>query len=193
MQLVFCTNNQHKIDEVQQIFNQKIHFLTLHEVGFAQDIPEPFLTLEENSLIKSQTVYDFCGKNCFSEDTGLFVNALQGQPGVLSARYAGPQASSTDNIQKLLHELQTHKDRSAYFKTVVTLIIKNTIHQFSGTCQGIITTDIQGTQGFGYDPIFVPDGSTLSFAQMNLTEKNMFSHRRKAFDSFTQFLLHYTP
>lgn len=188
MELVFCTNNKHKLDEVRRILPTSIQFKTLKEIDYLQDIPEPFHSLEENSLTKAKTVADAKGMNCFSEDTGLFIEALNGEPGVFSARYAGEHASSSDNIKKILDKLGVEANRHAFFKTVITLIVDKHIHQFSGECHGTISTQVSGQTGFGYDPIFIPDGYTHTFADMIPELKNEISHRKKAFDQLANFL-----
>ena len=187
--LVFCTNNAHKLSEVSQILGDQFTFLTLKDIDFHDEIPEPYDTLEENSLIKARTVFDQKGYNTFAEDTGLFIEALNNEPGVYSARYAGTDGNSARNMSKVMTQLGDETNRKAYFKTVVTLILNGEVKQFSGICQGKIALTQSGTQGFGYDPIFIPDGSELSFADLSASQKNEFSHRRKAFDAFAAFLL----
>lgn len=188
LELVFCTNNDHKIKEVSQIMGTQFSFLKLKDVQFFDDIPEPFETLEENSLEKAQVVHNFTGKNCFAEDTGLFVEAIDGEPGVYSARYAGEPTNSEKNIEKVLEKLASKTNRNAYFKTIITLIINGEIKQFEGICKGTIAMQKQGTDGFGYDPIFIAEGYTKSFAEIAADEKNEISHRKKAFDKFSAHL-----
>jgi XTP/dITP diphosphohydrolase len=188
MEIVFCTNNQHKINEVTQIMGDDFIFLTLGEVNFFDEIPEPFLTLEENSLTKSKQVYNKIKMNCFSEDTGLFIDSLNGEPGVFSARYAGEKANAYDNINKVLDLLKGNLNRKAYFKTVITLLLNGEQYQFEGKCDGTITSEINGVDGFGYDPIFIPSGYEQSFAQLSANKKNIISHRGKAFEKFKLFL-----
>ncbi len=191
MKLVFCTNNDHKIQEVSQILGNQFSYLKLNDIGFNDEIPEPFDTLEENSNIKANIVFEKTGYNTFAEDTGLFIEALDGEPGVYSARYAGEPTDSTKNMEKVLSKLKHVVNRKAYFKTVVTIIIEGTTHQFSGSCNGNIALEQSGQKGFGYDPIFIPNESSVTFAELTAEEKNKFSHRRKAFDQFATFLKQY--
>ena len=188
MKLIFATNNQHKIDEVRAVIGNNFELLTLQQAGIDIDIPEPHDTIEANASEKSKTIYQLTGISCFSEDTGLEVKSLNGEPGVKSARYAGESRSFDRNIEKLLTNLAKHKDRSARFKTVVSLIIAGTEHLFEGTCEGTIIPDKKGSQGFGYDPVFVPTGSDKTFAEMNMEEKARYSHRTKAVEKLVVFL-----
>jgi len=188
MQLVFATNNENKVKEIRSMLGDLFEIITLQEAGIDIDIPEPHDTLEENAREKSSVIYKMTGHSCFSEDTGLEVNALGGAPGVLSARYAGEQKSAADNIVKLLQELKGKTDRSARFRTVISLIIDGQEHQFEGVCQGRILEQSQGNEGFGYDPIFAPDGEDRSFAEMGLAEKNKHSHRARAFAGLIAYL-----
>jgi XTP/dITP diphosphohydrolase len=189
MKLIFATNNQHKIEEIRSVIrNSSLQIVTLKESGIDIDIPEPYDTLEENASNKSKTIYALAGTNCFSEDTGLEVNALHGEPGVNSARYAGAEKSFDKNIKKLLHKLDGLSDRSAKFRTVISLIINGNENLFEGICTGTIIHSKRGDNGFGYDPVFVPDGSLHTFAEMNIEEKNKFSHRKKATDKLVQYL-----
>jgi XTP/dITP diphosphohydrolase len=188
MQLVFCTNNAHKVSEVSQIMGPQFEFLRLHQVAFYDEIPEPFDTLEANSNTKAKTVYERTGLDCFAEDTGLFIEALQGAPGVYSARYAGERATAAENNDKVLLAMQGNPNRRAYFKTVITLIISGVVKQFAGECHGTIITEKTGVQGFGYDPIFKADNQELTFAELSPIEKNAISHRKKAFDLFANYL-----
>lgn len=189
MELVFCTNNQHKIQEVSEIMGPNFRFLKLRDVHFLEDIPEPYDTLEANAAIKANTVYFFCNKNCFAEDTGLFIKAINGEPGVYSARYAGEPVDSMKNIEKVLRKMDGISNRRAFFKTVITLVVPQGEWQFEGVCHGQISTEISGLDGFGYDPIFIPDGYDTTFANMLPDIKNAISHRKKAFDKFADFLL----
>jgi XTP/dITP diphosphohydrolase len=186
--LIFATNNAHKIEEIQAAIGQDLHVITLREAGIEIDIPEPHDTLEANALEKSSAIHRLTGENCFSEDSGLEVLALNGEPGVNSAHYAGTHRSAEDNINLLLHRLETHTDRRARFRTVISLIWDGHQHLFEGICEGHILTAPIGENGFGYDPVFVPDGETRSFAQLSLQEKNRCSHRRKAADQLVAFL-----
>lgn len=188
MKLVFATNNENKIKEIRSMLGDAFEIITLQEAGIDIDIPEPHDTLEENAREKSVTIHNMTHQNCFSEDTGLEVFALNGAPGVLSARYAGEQKSAEDNIEKMLHEMNGKSDRRAHFRTVISLILDNKEYQFEGICPGTILTERRGGKGFGYDPIFVPDGSALAFAEMDMAGKNVFSHRAKAFQKLIAFL-----
>jgi XTP/dITP diphosphohydrolase len=186
--LIFATNNTHKIGEIQAAIGQSLHVITLRDAGIDIDIPEPHDTLEANAREKSSTIHRITGQNCFGEDTGLEVQALGGQPGVLSARFAGAHRSDKDNTRLLLHRLKDQSDRRARFRTVISLIWNDRQHLFEGICEGHILKTPAGDNGFGYDPVFVPDGETRSFAQLTLTEKNKYSHRRKAADKLVAFL-----
>ncbi|HLO82661.1 MAG TPA: RdgB/HAM1 family non-canonical purine NTP pyrophosphatase [Chitinophagaceae bacterium] len=186
--LIFATNNQHKADEVRAVLAGKWDILTLAEAGIEKDIPEPHDTLEANAAEKSRTIFELTGKDCFSEDTGLEVEALNGEPGVKSARYAGEGRSFEQNIIKLLNRLEGQQNRKARFRTVISLILDGAEYQFEGICNGIIIDKNRGTAGFGYDPVFVPDGDTRTFAEMDMAEKNLFSHRKKAMDKLIRFL-----
>ena len=188
MELIFATNNQHKANEIKAVVPSTIKIITLREAGINLDIPEPYFTLEENAAEKGRTIFNYTGKSCFGEDTGLEVTALNGAPGVHSARYAGENNSPEKNIEKLLHNLKLYQDRSARFRTVVFLLLNNIEYYFEGICAGNISTQPLGTEGFGYDPVFVPDGAIKTFAQMNMEEKNKFSHRKKAIDKLVTFL-----
>lgn len=188
MKLVFATNNENKIKEIRSMLGDAFEIITLQEAGIDIDIPEPHDTLEENAREKSVTIHNMTHQNCFSEDTGLEVFALNGAPGVISARYAGEQKSAEDNIDKVLQELAGKTDRRAQFRTVISLILDNKEYQFEGICPGTILTERRGGKGFGYDPIFVPDGADLAFAEMDMAGKNIFSHRGKAFQQLIAFL-----
>jgi len=186
--LIFATNNAHKVEEIQAAIGHQLEVISLQQAGIDIDIPEPHPTLEGNATEKSSTIHRLTGGNCFSEDTGLEVEALNGEPGVKSARYAGDGRDFNSNIQKLLHNLQDQPNRKARFRTVISLIINGKEHLFEGICEGHILTTPTGGQGFGYDPVFAPDGETRSFAEMSLEEKNHYSHRRKAADKLVAFL-----
>lgn len=186
--LVFATNNQHKLTELQSILGGRYQLLSLADIGFFDDIPETRDTLEGNASQKANFVYDRFGMNCFADDTGLEVEALGNAPGVYSARYAGPQRSSDDNVKKLLHDLQKINNRAARFRTVISLIIDGKEKLFEGIVDGKIIDTPKGTQGFGYDPIFVPDGHSLTFAEMDMEEKNKISHRGRAVEKLVIFL-----
>lgn len=186
--LIFATNNRHKVTEVEQILGNRWNIISLREAGIDIDIPEPHETLEENAREKSTTIHKLTGHDCFSEDTGLEVEELGGEPGVHSARYAGEERSFEANIVKLLHRLEGVKNRHARFRTVISLIWEGKEVQFEGICNGTIIDKKRGKDGFGYDPVFIPDGDTRTFAEMTLDEKNRYSHRRKAMDQLIAFL-----
>lgn len=186
--LVFATNNQHKVEEVRQVLGNLFQIITLREAGIEIDIPEPHDTLEENAREKSMTIHKLTKSNCFSEDTGLEVEALHGEPGVKSARYAGEMNDPQSNMEKLLHNLEGIKNRKACFRTVISLILDDREYLFTGICPGTITHMPSGSKGFGYDPVFIPEGDSRTFAEMNTAEKSRFSHRRKAIDQLILFL-----
>ena len=186
--LVFATNNQHKVDEIQSLVGFDFKIIPLKEAGITIDIPEPHDTLKENAAEKARTIHTLTQKNCFSEDTGLEIDFLNGAPGVKSARYAGEDRDFQANIDKVLHELNNTTTRASQFRTVICLIWENKEYYFEGVCKGIITTEMNGEKGFGYDPIFIPTGSTKSFAAMTMDEKNSFSHRQKAVTQLFSFL-----
>jgi XTP/dITP diphosphohydrolase len=188
MELIFATNNKNKANEVQSVIPGNIKIITLQEAGLDIDIPEPHATLEENAAEKGKTIFAYTGKNCFGEDTGLEVKALKGEPGVYSARYAGENKSSEKNIEKLLQNLKGLDDRRARFRTIIFLVFENKEYYFEGICEGLITQEPAGNAGFGYDSIFQPKESAKTFGQMTLTEKNNYSHRRKAMDKLVTFL-----
>jgi XTP/dITP diphosphohydrolase len=188
MKLVFATNNAHKILEVQKLVPSSIELLSLKDIGCYEDIPETQNTIAANAIQKAEYIKHHYGYDCFADDTGLEVDALKGAPGVYSARYAGPQRSAEDNMDKLLRNLQAHTDRSARFKTVIALILNDQLYQFTGICEGAITHNRAGDQGFGYDPIFKPRGYDQTFAQMDLTLKNQIGHRGKAIKELIEFL-----
>ena len=188
MKLIFATNNQHKVDEIRSVVGKELEIITLTESGIDIDIPEPYDTLEENASGKSRTIFEMTGTSCFSEDTGLEVTALNGEPGVKSARYAGDNRSFDANIDKLLINLAGKPNRAASFRTVISLLIDGTETLFEGICNGQIIEERRGRQGFGYDPVFIPTGSTKTFAEMDIKEKNQFSHRKKATEKLVAFL-----
>ncbi|MCK9218488.1 MAG: RdgB/HAM1 family non-canonical purine NTP pyrophosphatase [Bacteroidales bacterium] len=178
--LVFATNNMHKLREIQEILGSEFHILSLQDLGIETDIPETADTLEGNASQKARFIYTMTGKNCFADDTGLEIEALNGRPGVFSARYAGVGCNFNDNIEKILKELDGIENRRACFRCVFSLIIEGNEHQFVGRVDGKITTVRAGKDGFGYDPVFVPDGYSQSFAQMPPYLKNGISHRGRA-------------
>jgi len=189
--LIFATNNENKVAEIKSIIGDLFDVVSLKDSGIEIDIPEPHDTLEENASEKSQTIYNLTGENCFSEDTGLETEALNGEPGVKSARYAGEGKSFTDNIQKLLTLLNGAENRKARFRTVISLIIDGQEHLFSGICEGTIGLAPKGEKGFGYDSVFIPLGDTRTFAEMSLEDKNIYSHRKKATAQLLSFLSQY--
>ena len=186
--LCFATNNAHKLEEIQAILGESFDLLSLKDINCNEELPETGDTLEANSLQKAQYLYDHYQVNCFADDSGLEVNALGGEPGVYSARYAGEQRSHPDNINLLLKNLSGKSDRSAQFRTVITLIQNGEISQFEGAIKGQIIEDLRGTDGFGYDPIFMPESSERTFAEMSLEEKGKISHRAKAFEKLVDYL-----
>lgn len=188
MNLIFATNNKNKALEINSLLPQSFTVVTLQEAGINIDIPEPHETLEENAVEKARVIYRITKQNCFSEDTGLNVDGLNGAPGVRSARYAGEKKDFKENILKLLSELKHQENRSAQFRTVICLNIGGTEHLFEGICKGNITIIPRGTGGFGYDSVFIPENETKAFAEMTLSEKNFYSHRRKAVENMVAFL-----
>ncbi len=186
--LVFATNNPHKVEEIKFALGGLFQIMSLREAGIDIEIPEPHDSLEENATEKSMTIYRLTGKDCFSEDTGLEVTALNGEPGVKSARYAGNEQSFEANIEKLLSNLIGISNRKARFRTVISLILGGKEFQFEGICEGVIAEEKKGINGFGYDPIFIPDGSHQHFAEMTQAGKSQFSHRKKALDKLIEFL-----
>lgn len=188
MKLIFASNNLHKIEEIRSYFGEGFEFITMKEGGIDIDIPEPHDTLEENAREKSTTIYRLTNQNCFSEDTGLEVEALNGEPGVKSARYSGDDRNYARNTNYLLQKMEGKTNRKARFRAVASLMIDGKEYQFEGVCNGTITTAVRGERGFGYDPVFVPEGSTLTFAQMSLEEKNLYNHRRIAIEKMAEFL-----
>ena len=189
MQLVFATNNHNKLKEIQALIPSNISLLSLEDIGCTEDIPETQPTIKGNAKQKAEYLQKYYGYDCFADDTGLEVLALNGEPGVYSARYAGPQRNAEDNMNKLLNELKHKKDRSAKFKTVIALSLDGEMHTFTGICKGEITTEKHGDKGFGYDPIFKPEGYTKTFAELSLDEKNRIGHRGKAFEKLKTLLL----
>jgi XTP/dITP diphosphohydrolase len=189
MKLIFATHNQHKLSEIKSVIGNQLEIISLKDAGIDQEIPEPHDTLRENALEKSRTIYLLSnGKDCFSEDTGLEVDELKGEPGVKSARYSGEPVSFSMNIDKLLAKLGDSARRRARFRTVISLILNDKEYFFEGICEGHILLKERGTGGFGYDRIFIPDGSGKSFAEMTTKEKNKYSHRKKAVYKMIQFL-----
>ncbi len=188
MKLVFATNNRHKLEEVRAIVGDRVEVLSLNDIDCHDDIPETADTLQGNALIKARYIYDKFGVDCFADDTGLEVDALGGEPGVYSARYAGEECCPEANMQKLLHNLTGKIDRNAQFRTVIALIINGEEKLFNGIVKGTITEEKMGDSGFGYDPIFIPEGFSESFAQMSSDQKNSISHRYRATKQLSDYL-----
>ena len=187
-QLIFASGNRHKAEEIEAALPTGFRIMIMKEAGITEDIPEPFDTLEENSKHKADFLYNRLQQDCFAEDTGLEVEALNGEPGVKSARYAGDGRDFDANIDKLLTTLQCSTNRRARFRTVFSLIRNGELFQFEGICNGTILENRAGTGGFGYDPVFLPDGSDKAFGEMTMEEKNKYSHRKKGLDLMIQFL-----
>ena len=188
MKLVFATNNLHKLKEVQEMLSNSIEVLSLKDIGCFEDIEETESTLEGNAKLKADYITEKYGFDCFADDTGLEVEALDGKPGVYSARYAGEHGNAEKNMEKLLIELQNKSSRKAKFRTIIALNITNKQYLFEGICDGEILNEKTGVKGFGYDPIFKPSNASCSFAEMNSEEKNIISHRGIAIQELVQFL-----
>lgn len=188
MELVFATQNPHKAREIEAKLGDGFTIISLDTLDITEEIPETAPTLEGNAIMKARYVYEKTGRDCFADDTGLEVEALNGEPGVYSARYAGLQKNPEDNIRLLLEKLQPHSNRKARFRTVIALIIEGEEYTFDGIAEGEIISSKRGEEGFGYDPVFVPAGHTRTFAEMTLDEKNEFSHRAKAFAKMKEHL-----
>lgn len=186
--IVFATNNKHKLDEVRKILHEKFEVVGLRDVGLFEDIPETGKTLPENASIKSKYVFDKKGVDCFSDDTGLEIDALNGEPGVFSARYAGEDGNAERNIEKVLNKLNGLENRAARFRTSISLIMDGKEYFFEGVVNGAIIKGKRGVDGFGYDPIFLPDGYDETFAEMSSAQKNKISHRGRAVNKLTEFL-----
>ncbi len=187
--LVFATNNPHKLEEIRAILGSKLEILSLADIGCDADIPETAETLEGNALIKAHYVYDNYKLDCFADDTGLEVDALHGLPGVHTARYAYPDRHDPEaNMIKLLEALRENNDRNARFRTVIALIEKGNEHLFEGVVEGVIAREKSGTQGFGYDPVFIPEGNSKTFAELGEDIKNTISHRARAVQKLAEYL-----
>lgn len=189
MKLVFATNNKHKLEEIRHLLPESIELLSLNDLNCFDDIPENQPTLEGNAAEKSFYIFNKFGLNCFADDTGLEIDALNGEPGVYSARYAGEEKSSEKNMNLVLEKLAKIKNRKARFRTVISLVINGQEIQFEGIVDGRILEGKRGTTGFGYDPIFKPDESPLSFAEMPMDEKNKISHRARAVQKLVEYLM----
>ncbi|KQB43999.1 Non-canonical purine NTP pyrophosphatase [Flavobacterium daejeonense] len=188
MQLVFASNNKNKIKEIQELLPASIEILSLESIGCHEEIPETADTIQGNAILKANYVTEKYGYNCFADDTGLEIDALNGEPGVYSARYAGEHKNSEDNMSKVLNALNNNNNRTAQFKTVIALNINGAQQLFTGIAKGEITTEKSGNQGFGYDPIFRPEGYRETFADLSLEIKNQISHRGKATQMLISFL-----
>lgn len=195
MEIVFATNNLHKLEEISSLLSGKYKIMGLRDLDISEEIPEDFDTLEENASQKAWYIHEKTGRSCFADDTGLEVNSLGGAPGVYSARYSRmgeivfPEFNPAEgNIKKLLLEMKGINERQARFRTVISLILDGKEHRFEGICRGHISEEPSGSEGFGYDPVFIPEGYSLSFAEMALSEKNQISHRAKAVQELVNFL-----
>jgi XTP/dITP diphosphohydrolase len=189
-ELIFATNNQHKLIEIRAIVGDKFRILSLEDIGFNEEIAEDADTIEGNASLKCWVIWKKYLKDCFADDTGLEIDALGGNPGVKSARYAGEDCIPENNIRKVLQELTGLTDRKARFKTVISLIMNGRELQFEGTVEGVILHEKHGNDGFGYDPVFLPDGYEQSFAEMLPEEKNRISHRGRATQKLIDYLMH---
>lgn len=187
-ELVFASNNPHKLSEVRRIVGDRFRILSLADIGCHDDIPETAATLAGNSLLKASWVKEKYGYDCFADDTGLIVDALDGAPGVMSARYAGPECLPEDNMQRLLKEMEGIADRHAAFETVITLIVGDDVKQFTGRVEGRIATERDGCDGFGYDPVFIAEETGRTFASMDADAKNAISHRGRATRMLADYL-----
>ncbi|WP_424494320.1 non-canonical purine NTP diphosphatase [Salinimicrobium sp. GXAS 041] len=190
MELVFATQNRNKMEEIQALMPSNVKLLCLKDINCTEDIPETAETIDGNAILKAEYVKNKLGYDCFADDTGLMVDALDGEPGVYSARYAGEHKNDIANMEKLLTNMEGKKNRKARFKTVIALNLNEHEILFTGICTGTITTQPRGDQGFGYDPVFQPDGSNKTFAEMTLLEKSQLSHRSKAVRELIDYLAH---
>jgi XTP/dITP diphosphohydrolase len=188
MELIFATNNKHKIEEITELLIDFAKVKGLKEIGIFEDIPETHETLIENAIEKAEYIYKKYGYACFADDTGLEIEALNGRPGVYSARYAGSGCTFDDNVNKVLSELEGKQNRKASFRTVIALVRDNNVFTFEGEIKGSIILDKRGIKGFGYDPVFIPEGYNDTFAEMDLAIKNKISHRARAMGKFVEFL-----
>lgn len=186
-QVVFATNNSNKLQEVRSLLDGKLRVVSLADIGCNKDIPETAATIEGNARLKAEYVFCNYKHNCFADDSGLEVEALGGEPGVFSARYAGEQRSAEDNMNKLLESLNGVENRKAQFKTVISLIVNGNYFEFTGIIKGVISKEKKGVEGFGYDPVFIPEGCNKTFAEMDLSEKNKISHRAIAVGKLVEY------
>ena len=189
MKLCFATNNAHKLEEIQNLLGDSFSLTTLREIGCEEEIPETHDTIPENSFEKAEYIWKNYGINCFADDSGLEVDALNGAPGVHSAYYAGPQRDADDNMDLLLKNLKGHENLTARFICVITLVMDGEFRQFEGTIEGKISMEKRGSHGFGYNPVFIPEGHDRTFAEMTMQEKSELSHRGRAFEKLKQYLL----
>lgn len=187
--LVAATNNKGKLKEIRQLLPWDIALQSMHDIGFTDDIPEPYDTFEENAATKAKTVYEFCGTNTLADDSGICVPALGNAPGVHSARYAGLPSDDGRNLQKLLDEMKGQTDRRAFYKAVICLVWEGVEHFFEGTCYGTLADEPRGHKGFGYDPVFIPDGYRETFGELPQEVKNRLSHRGQAIRKMMEFIL----
>jgi XTP/dITP diphosphohydrolase len=188
MKIIFATNNQHKLMEISHLLGDSFTLLNLKDVNIKEEIPEDYPTLEENALFKAKYIHKVTGMNVFADDTGLEIEALNGGPGVHSARFAGAHKDFSANTKKVLKLMKGKKNRSAKFRTIIALILDDSEYLFEGAITGKIINQKRGTKGFGYDPIFIPDGKKSTFAEMTMNDKNMISHRALAFEKLKMFL-----
>ena len=188
MKIIFATQNEHKVKEIKNLLGNQVEIISLSDIGLKKDIPETASTIEGNSLLKAQFVWDKYRISCFADDTGLEIDFLNGEPGVYSARYAGIPKNDDANIDKVLLNLNNSNERKARFKTVITLVMSGDIYKFTGIVDGVIGNTKKGVNGFGYDPIFYPENNLKTFAEMTLEEKNKYSHRARAFEQLKDFL-----
>ena len=188
MNIIFATQNEHKVKEIKNLLGNQVEIISLSDIGLKEDIPETASTIEGNSLLKAQFVWDKYGISCFADDTGLEIDFLNGEPGVYSARYAGIPKNDDANIHKVLLNLNNSNERKARFKTIITLVMRGDIYKFTGIVDGVIGNTKKGVNGFGYDPIFYPENNLKTFAEMTLEEKNKYSHRARAFEQLKDFL-----
>jgi XTP/dITP diphosphohydrolase len=188
MELIFATNNKHKLEEIKLILDKYASVKGLKEIGINEDIPETHETLEGNAIEKAMFIYNKYGYTCFADDTGLEIEALNGRPGVYSARYAGPNCTFADNVNKVLNELGNETNRKARFRTIIALVENGKVFTFEGEVKGYIITENRGNEGFGYDPVFIPEGYTETFAEMSMELKNKISHRARAMENFLNYL-----
>jgi XTP/dITP diphosphohydrolase len=193
MELIFASNNTGKIFEIQSLIPPSIKIIPLKEAGIYVDIPEPYDTFKQNAWAKADYIFQSTGKNCFAEDSGLVVPALNGAPGVYSARYAGEPSNDKANNEKLLQAIKDINNKEAYYQAVICLILGEDIYYFEGKCEGTLTSIPKGTGGFGYDPLFIPNGYDQTFAELPLAEKNKISHRAAAMQQFSSFLNNLDP